>query len=82
MKGAEEMTLAPLAGDNQNSDEEYTVDVVDIPQHTPGHMCWDPTCPCHDDPEIIGGINQHVQDGLLTPDNATDIVKGKNIWNL
>ena len=77
------MTLAPLAGDHQNSDDdEYTVDIVDVPNHTPGHVCWDLSCPDREDQEIIGTINQHVQDGLLTPDNASDIFKGKNVWNL
>ena len=74
------MTLPPLVGDND--DDEYTVDIVDAPQHTPGHMCWDTKCPCHEDQEIIGSINEYVRDGLLTPENATDIVKGRNIRHM
>jgi hypothetical protein len=78
------MARTPVTSANNDDDNEevYTVELVDAPQHTPGHMCWDSTCPCHEDQEIIGQVNQHVQDGLLTPDNATDIVKGRNVWNI
>jgi hypothetical protein len=31
----------------------------------------DPSCPCHDDPELIAEITQKVEQGLLTPEEAT-----------
>jgi hypothetical protein len=40
-------------------------------------FCIDPTCDCHEDDKAIAAVNQMVQDGLLTPDEATDFVLGK-----
>lgn len=76
------VSVAQNDDSNNNEGDEYTVKLVDVPQHPPGHMCWDKKCPCHEDKEIIGKINEYVQEGLLTPQNATDIVKGKNIWHM
>ncbi|HVB25726.1 MAG TPA: hypothetical protein VNG51_27565 [Ktedonobacteraceae bacterium] len=36
----------------------------------------DPTCPCHEDPTLIAEVAEYVTDGLLTPMEATDFVKG------
>jgi hypothetical protein len=36
-------------------------------------------CPCHEDPELIGGVNDLYQDGLVTGDEATNITQGKTI---
>ncbi len=47
-------------------------------EHTPEHpFCWNPSCPCHEDHEAIAAVNQAVQDGLMTPTEATDYVCGK-----
>lgn len=46
--------------------------------HTPEHpFCADPFCPCHEDNMLIGEIAAQVEDGTLTPKQATDIVSGK-----
>jgi hypothetical protein len=46
--------------------------------HTPEHpFCGDDTCWCHDDPVLIGEIADRVTSGELTPDQATDMVRGK-----
>ena len=37
----------------------------------------DQTCSCHEDDEAIARVNQAVQDGLVTPEEATDFVLGK-----
>jgi hypothetical protein len=42
-------------------------------------FCSDPHCPCHNDPDRIAQVNQHYQDGLLTPDEATNYVLGKTL---
>lgn len=40
-------------------------------------FCYDPSCPCHEDSLLIAPIAQAVQEGLLTPDEASDFVAGK-----
>lgn len=60
-------------------DEEYEV----VPNtefnglHNP--FCYDATCPCHEDAVLIGEVAQAVQDGELTPGEATDLVMGKMV---
>lgn len=46
--------------------------------HTHEHpFCYDQTCPCHEDEDAIAAVNQAIQDGLMTSDEATDFVSGK-----
>lgn len=53
---------------------------VDYKEHTPEHpFCWNEDCPCHEDRDAIAAVNQAVQDGLMTPKEATDYVRGKLI---
>lgn len=53
---------------------------VDYELHTPDKLfCYDQACECHEDELAIFQVSLHVQDGLLTPDEATDFVKGKGI---
>lgn len=49
--------------------------------HTPENpFCpVDPSCPCHEDPLLIEEVSHFVQEGLLTPLEATDFVNGKMI---
>lgn len=42
-------------------------------------FCSDEACDCHCDPELISEINQFVQNGLMTSDEATNFVAGKTI---
>ncbi len=42
-------------------------------------FCWDSTCPCKEDQDAITTVAQHVQDGLFTPQEATDFVNGRTI---
>jgi hypothetical protein len=37
----------------------------------------DDQCPCHEDPLLIAEVEQAVRDGLLTPDEATNLVAGR-----
>ena len=37
----------------------------------------DPVCPCHDDPDLIAGVNADYQAGLLSPEDATNITQGR-----
>lgn len=53
---------------------------VDYHLHTPEKpFCYDETCGCHEDELLIAEVSLHVQDGLFTPDEATEFVKGKGI---
>lgn len=56
------------------------VEMEDDLVHTEEHLfCYDPTCGCHEDSILIAQVAQHVADGLLTPDEATDLVSGNMI---
>jgi hypothetical protein len=39
--------------------------------------CSDPTCPCHEDDPLISEGSQHVEQGLLSPAEATRLVQGR-----
>jgi hypothetical protein len=53
---------------------------VDYTLHTlEKAFCYDSTCGCHDDQTLVAEVDQHIADGLMTPDEATDFVKGKGI---
>ena len=54
--------------------------LVDYRLHTPEKpFCYDDACSCHEDELLITEVSFHVQDGLLTPLEATEFVKGKGI---
>lgn len=63
----------------QDSTQIPIIILVDYHEHTEDHpfcaIC--PSCPCHEDPDLIAPIVQAVTDGLMTPDEATDFVMGK-----
>ncbi len=64
----------------QSPDNFAYIVPVDYELHTPEKpFCHDQTCPCHEDEFLIFQVSLHVQDGLLTPDEATDFVKGRGI---
>ncbi len=51
---------------------------VDYTEHTSDHpFCGDPSCFCHEDADAIAKVNEAVQAGLATPDDATRIVRGE-----
>jgi hypothetical protein len=49
--------------------------------HTAGRpFCSiDPSCPCHDEPELIAEITQKIEQGLLTTDEATRLIMGQQV---
>ncbi len=52
---------------------------VDYREHTDEKpFCWN-DCPCHEDQDNIAQVAGYVTDGLMTPDEATDFVKGRGI---
>ena len=58
------------------------MDPIEIPMeddlvHTSDHpFCPDSSCGCHEDETLIGEIAAQVEAGILTPEQATDIVAG------
>ena len=54
---------------------------VDALVHTTSHpFCQDVTCPCHEEnQDAIAAAAQAITDGLLTPDEATRLVLGKQV---
>ena len=53
---------------------------VDELEHTPEKpFCWNGACPCHEDQELISEVTAHVENGLMTPEEATDFVAGRGI---
>lgn len=66
----------------RQDDNEHIMYVipVDYLLHTPGTpFCYDGTCDCHDDQEAIQTVAGYVQDGLMTPEEATAFVAGKMV---
>ena len=54
--------------------------LVDHVLHTEDKpFCFDTACGCHEDELAIFQVSLFVRDGLMTPDEATDFVKGKGI---
>jgi hypothetical protein len=65
-------------------DEEYVVRPVTPCEDELLHtsfcpFCSDSGCSCHEDPDLINEVAQQVEEGLLTPDEATHILTGQQI---
>lgn len=68
-------TIVPY-GDNF----AFVIPVEDEILHTPEKpFCWDNTCSCHEDALLISEVAQAVQDGLMTPEEATNFVAGRTV---
>lgn len=42
-------------------------------------FCLDPACPCHEDREAINAVNEAVEAGILTHEEATRLMAGKQV---
>lgn len=42
-------------------------------------FCSDPSCLCHEDGTLIAQVAQAVSEGLLTPEEARNVVAGKTL---
>lgn len=60
-------------------DFAYVIPVDYILHEWAKPFCYDDTCGCHDDPELISEVNKFVQNGLMTSAEATNFVTGKTI---
>lgn len=46
--------------------------------HTPEHpFCYESDCPCHEDEELIGGLEEYRQDGLVSDQDCDNIYHGR-----
>lgn len=64
----------------QSPDNFMYIILVDEIEHTPDKpFCWDQACPDKEDQEEIAKVFQWVQDGLMTPNEATDFINGRMV---
>ena len=64
----------------QSPDNVAYINLVDYILHERAKpFCYDDTCGCHDDPELISEVNHFVKNGLMTSAEATNFVAGKTI---
>jgi hypothetical protein len=62
------------------ADNFIPVILVEDLEHLPEKpFCWNSACGCHEDDLLISEVARHVEDGLMTPEEATDFVAGKGI---
>ncbi len=62
------------------SQDPITIPMEDDLAHTATDpFCSDPTCPDKKDPELLAEVTRQVEDGLLTPDEATRTVLGRQL---
>ena len=67
----------PFHFNTKGNNDAVPVIPVDDLIHTDEHpFCGDPSCPCGEDQEAIGKVNQQYQDGLYTAPEATRRVRG------
>jgi hypothetical protein len=57
----------------------YVVPIEEFEHSSEKPFCWNNACPCHEDIILISEVAQQVQDGLFTPQEATDFTQGKGI---
>ncbi|HEU5230692.1 MAG TPA: hypothetical protein VFU49_22915 [Ktedonobacteraceae bacterium] len=75
----------PIASQEDENDEEYYVVAAipyesnDYPEHNESGFCGDMAHECHENQESITGLNNAVQDGLITTDDADRIYRGKTV---
>ena len=70
------------AGNMHHSGDNFIPIVpADTKLHTPeSPFCGiDPGCPCYEDPDNREALAQAIQDGELTPDEASNIIRGRTI---
>jgi hypothetical protein len=65
----------------QKQDQSSAIPVEDDILHAEASpFCGiDPTCDYHEDPELLAAIADAVNDGLLTPHEASLVIAGKTI---
>jgi hypothetical protein len=77
------MTLVSQTPDDASDDtpQQQPIPIeVDYLIHTDEHpFCGNPTCYCGEDPDNIAQVNYYYQEGLISADDATRIVRGETL---
>ena len=61
-------------------DRPIPITVKDVILHTQDFpFCDHPSCPCHEDSELLSDVALAIDQGLLTPDEETRVVMGTTI---
>lgn len=56
------------------------IPMEDTPLHTEQRrFCPDPACGCHEEPALIDAVNREYLGGLITAEEASRIVEGRQI---
>lgn len=64
----------------RKQDQPIVIPIKDEHLHIQDHpFCSDPTCPCKEDCELLSEFAQAVEQGLLTPEEATRVILGKTL---
>jgi len=65
---------------NHREHQPVVIPMEDELLHTQDHpFCSVPTCPCKEDNELRSDVAQAVEQGLLTPEEATRLVLGQTL---
>jgi hypothetical protein len=79
---AKDQTSQPKSADIQpffdNAIPVIPVDNIIHSSQTP--FCDDPSCYCHENEDNINMVDGAFQDGIITANEASDIVGGKKPW--
>jgi hypothetical protein len=77
-----EISLLKVGGGTmmQKQDRPIPIPVEDDILHTQeSPFCDHPTCPCHEDSELLSDVALAIKQGLLTHDEATRFVMGSTV---
>lgn len=56
----------------------HTPERTDPTIHTPDHpFCYDPTCTCHTNEEKLEHVQEWIEQGLMTEDEAAAYIAGR-----
>ena len=69
-----------MVSHDQTTSHSVIVPVDGVFHTVDSPFCWvDRTCPCHEDQARIAQVAEAINDGLLTPDEATRLVAGQQL---
>src|SRR5258708_6071419 len=75
------LSLQRLPGHARATHVQPITRSIDPTIHTADHpFCYDPACSCHSNQEAMQRVQQWVEQGLLTEDEATEYIAGRTFW--
>jgi hypothetical protein len=83
-KGKSLMFIPKRSHDDHDEEEYYAIPNIpyedgDFPQHNSNGFCDDMTHECHENQELINGLEQSRQDGEISDADANRIYRGKTL---